>query len=368
MQKRANKKLGLWAWGRTEAHTLPVFCLGTSRSSKAGRRPRPAVALDQYGLGEGLHGCQHYRRRCKLVAPCCGEVFACRHCHNDEKQAGESDPNLRHELDRSQVQEVVCSLCDLRQPVATHCSRCSVEFGAYSCLKCNFFDDDTSKQQFHCDLCGLCRVGGAENYFHCHRCGCCYGKSLRDNHVCVENSMKQDCPICVEYLFDSVRQTSILPCGHTIHTDCLHDLEQASVRGSPADLPKCPVCSKSISNYSDEWSQLDKEIQETPMPRDYASWVVDILCNDCNQSNRVRWHVLGLCCPSCLSYNTRRIMPLARASMGSLDSADTNALEWTLPNLQEASPSPLPAVTQSPDRSPTRSPSPGQSSRSSPES
>lgn len=40
--------------------------------------------------GEGLHGCQHYRRRCKLVAPCCGEVFACRHCHNDEKQAGES--------------------------------------------------------------------------------------------------------------------------------------------------------------------------------------------------------------------------------------------------------------------------------------
>ena len=89
------------------------------------------------------------------------------------------DSNLRHELDRSQVQEVVCSLCDLRQPVATHCTRCSVEFGAYSCLKCNFFDDDTSKQQFHCDLCGICRVGGAENYFHCYRCGCCYGKSLR---------------------------------------------------------------------------------------------------------------------------------------------------------------------------------------------
>lgn len=40
--------------------------------------------------GEGLHGCQHYRRRCKLLAPCCGEVFACRHCHNDEKQARES--------------------------------------------------------------------------------------------------------------------------------------------------------------------------------------------------------------------------------------------------------------------------------------
>ncbi len=89
------------------------------------------------------------------------------------------DPLRRHELDRSQVREVVCSICSLQQPVATNCSGCHVQFGAYSCLKCNFFDDDTSKQQFHCDLCGLCRVGGAENFFHCNRCGCCYGKSLQ---------------------------------------------------------------------------------------------------------------------------------------------------------------------------------------------
>jgi hypothetical protein len=27
--------------------------------------------------------CEHYRRRCKIVAPCCKEVFPCRHCHND---------------------------------------------------------------------------------------------------------------------------------------------------------------------------------------------------------------------------------------------------------------------------------------------
>jgi RING finger/CHY zinc finger protein 1 len=30
-------------------------------------------------------GCDHYRRRCKLVAPCCNEVFWCRHCHNQVK-------------------------------------------------------------------------------------------------------------------------------------------------------------------------------------------------------------------------------------------------------------------------------------------
>ena len=31
----------------------------------------------------------HYRRRCRMVAPCCGEVFWCRHCHNELKTADE---------------------------------------------------------------------------------------------------------------------------------------------------------------------------------------------------------------------------------------------------------------------------------------
>ena len=34
---------------------------------------------------------------------------------------------------------------------------------------------------------------------------------------------------------------------------------------------------------------------------------VDILCNDCLQESKVRFHVVGLQCPSCRSYNTRRI-------------------------------------------------------------
>lgn len=27
--------------------------------------------------------CQHYRRRCRIRAPCCNEVYDCRHCHNE---------------------------------------------------------------------------------------------------------------------------------------------------------------------------------------------------------------------------------------------------------------------------------------------
>ncbi len=47
----------------------------------------------------------------------------------------------------------------------------------------------------------------------------------QENHVCVANSMKNDCPVCLEYLFDSVRRAAVLPCGHTVHADCLEVLE-----------------------------------------------------------------------------------------------------------------------------------------------
>jgi hypothetical protein len=101
------------------------------------------------------------------------------------------DATKRHTLDRKQVTEVICALCGTRQPVAASCSSCGVQFGRYACLKCNFFDDTTSKLQFHCDECGICRVGGRSNFFHCSTCNCCYSTSLQGSHVCVSNSMHQ---------------------------------------------------------------------------------------------------------------------------------------------------------------------------------
>ena len=29
-----------------------------------------------------FYRCKHYRRRCKIRAPCCNEIFSFRHCHN----------------------------------------------------------------------------------------------------------------------------------------------------------------------------------------------------------------------------------------------------------------------------------------------
>jgi RING finger/CHY zinc finger protein 1 len=59
------------------------------------------------------------------------------------------DPSKRHELDRTSVRELVCALCELRQPVAGACSGCGISFGAYACLACCFFDDDLKVQNMH---------------------------------------------------------------------------------------------------------------------------------------------------------------------------------------------------------------------------
>lgn len=90
---------------------------------------------------------------------------------------------------------------------------------------------------------------------------------LQDNHVCVENSMRQNCPVCFEYLFDSVRPAAVLPCGHTIHNGCLREMEQNRQLA-------CPVCMKSYADLSELWQRIDIEIAQTPMPQEYLTWQV----------------------------------------------------------------------------------------------
>ncbi|KAK8585801.1 hypothetical protein V6N13_050772 [Hibiscus sabdariffa] len=212
-------------------------------------------------FGKMGHGCQHYRRRCKIRAPCCNEVFPCRHCHNEALNLL-SNPFDRHDLVRQDVKQVICSVCDTEQPVAQVCSNCGVNMGEYFCKICNFFDDDTEKGQFHCHGCGICRVGGRENFFHCNKCGSCYSVSLRDNHTCVENSMQHHCPICYEYLFDSLKDTTVMKCGHTMHCECYHEMIKRHKYC-------CPICSKSVIDMSRTWKRIDEEIGATLMPEDY---------------------------------------------------------------------------------------------------
>ncbi|RZB82182.1 E3 ubiquitin-protein ligase MIEL1 isoform B [Glycine soja] len=264
--------------------------------------------LERLDFGKMGYGCKHYRRRCRIRAPCCNELYFCRHCHN-EATSMLSNPFDRHELVRQDVQHVVCSVCDTEQPVAQVCTNCGVRMGEYFCNICKFFDDDhwlhikqTGKKQFHCDDCGICRLGGRENYSHCSKCGCCYSNTLRDNHLCVENSMRHHCPICYEYLFDSLKDIAVMKCGHTMHSECYLEMLKR-------DKYCCPICSKSVMDMSRAWKRIDEEIEATVMPDDYRYRKVWILCNDCNDTTEVYFHILGQKCGHCSSYNTRAIAP-----------------------------------------------------------
>ena len=68
------------------------------------------------------------------------------------KNDKEPDPKKRHEVDRFAVTEVVCSMCDERQPVQQDCRKCGVRMGEYYCGICKFFDDDLSKVK-QCFVC-----------------------------------------------------------------------------------------------------------------------------------------------------------------------------------------------------------------------
>ncbi|URD93565.1 RING finger and CHY zinc finger domain-containing protein [Musa troglodytarum] len=157
------------------------------------------------------------------------------------------------------LQSVRTSLCPGVQQI---CINCGVCMGKYFCGTCKLFDDDVSKQQYHCSGCGICRIGGRENFFHCFTCGCCYSIVLKNSHSCVEGAMHHDCPVCFEYLFESTNDISVLPCGHTIHVNCLKEMQQHLQFA-------CPLCSKSVCDMSKVWEILDMEIAATPMPESY---------------------------------------------------------------------------------------------------
>ena len=195
-----------------------------------------------------------------------------------------------------------CALCLTVQPFGVACVACGTQFGRYACTLCRFFDDDCRKQQFHCEKCGICRVGGRDSFSHCDTCGCCYSNAIAHSHTCVERSTHSNCPVCLQFLFESIRPVSVLGCGHTIHEHCFLSL-------FAHHQFTCPTCSRSMCDMSGVWARRDAEIAATPMPDEYARVRVKIVCSDCSALAEVPWNVLGMKCPvsDCGSYNTRRI-------------------------------------------------------------
>ncbi|XP_065899984.1 uncharacterized protein [Dysidea avara] len=234
--------------------------------------------------------CSHYSRGCSLLAPCCGRVYPCRICHDEAEE---------HKMDHRLVETIQCRNCSKLQEVTNKCVECSTVFSeAYFCQHCRLFDDK-DKQQFHCDQCTICRVGGRDNYFHCSKCNLCWLTSFREAHKCKSNATHSVCPVCMEDVHSSRDNPYCLPCDHYLHRGCYGNLLENG-------LYKCPLCNTSMVDMTEHWKRLDEERKEWPMPRRYRNFTIKVLCQDCHETTTTQFHVIGLKCQSCGSYNTSR--------------------------------------------------------------
>uniref|UniRef100_A0A1L8DJ14 Putative vitellogenin n=1 Tax=Nyssomyia neivai TaxID=330878 RepID=A0A1L8DJ14_9DIPT len=254
----------------------------TTNTAEAGR------SGDDTKSGEKRVGCAHYKRRAKFVTPCCNKTYMCRYCHDEHES---------HYFNRRTVTQLICTECETRQRVQSECEKCGVRFGKYTCLVCNLFDDE-EKDQYHCDGCGICRVGGKDRFFHCEVCNMCLPLQLKiDGHRCVENVSRSNCPVCLEDIHTSRIPCHIPDCGHLIHRTCFEELLSS---GHYA----CPTCQTSMIDMSKLWEYLDQEVENSPMPKEYENYMVDILCKDCHKESNIPFHAVGLKCSFCGAYNT----------------------------------------------------------------
>jgi len=251
------------------------------------------VLLEEHIMGEV--GCSHYSRHCKLFCTKCDTAWACRICHNEADSS--------HELDRFAVVKISCNKCQTVQDKQSECTSCGIEFGKYSCLKCSMFDDN-EKGQFHCNGCGLCRIGGRENFKHCDLCGLCLPVSTWDEHKCLVGASQQRCSICMEFMHDS-RDTLIVPkCSHLMHSACANAMLKNG-------LYKCPICKRSMVDMSPTWKIYDRVVAQHIMPASYKGIHCSISCNDCNKNCIVKF-IIDLKCKLCGSYNTSKYGSLLR--------------------------------------------------------
>jgi len=258
----------------------------TRAIAEAAKRNR-SNTITYHNRDKNIWGCEHYPRRCSVKLGCCDEWFTCRLCHD-----AESD----HVCDRKSIQEVKCMSCNTVQPVAAECRNCKISFARYFCEICRLYDDSPGKPLYHCDKCGICRVG--LNNYHCDKCNACVAEgSNKGQHRCVNNALDVCCPCCQRYLYDSTDKVVFILCGHAMHASCLKDYAAHSYT--------CPLCHKELGDMTKLYKSYDEEIHAQRMPSEYANHRVVVKCYQCSHESDVSFHFTHHHrCLQCTSYNT----------------------------------------------------------------
>ncbi|KAJ2900439.1 hypothetical protein IWW38_000492 [Coemansia aciculifera] len=249
-----------------------------------------AFSTSYYDEERRILGCSHYQLKAKVLAPCCNQWVPCRFCH---------DENRRHTMDRFAVSHMKCMLCLEEQPVGQQCKGCQQDMGRYYCSTCRLIDDGPDKDIFHCEQCGICLSGRREDYYHCSVCDACVAVDAREEHSCRENRLKCTCPICDEWLSDSVLSIVQPKCQHLMHESCLSKHMEYSY--------KCPVCSASLCDTKAIFDLIECYMRCSVMPPEYHGKQSQVFCNDCHRRSTTNYHFLYHRCKACKSYNTNVI-------------------------------------------------------------
>ncbi|PYH95875.1 CHY and RING finger domain protein [Aspergillus ellipticus CBS 707.79] len=276
------------SYNLTAEDLMPTYAPRVEPESPLGE----AEDMDVEELEEAFLGCQHYKRNVKLQCHACKKWYTCRFCHDELED---------HHLDRPKTENMLCMLCGQAQPAAQLCGHCGERAAQYYCHACKLWDNDASKSIYHCNDCGICRIGQGlgKDFFHCKTCSVCLPISIENTHRCIERSTQCDCPICGDYMFTSPETVVFMRCGHSIHQKCLSEYAKNSYR--------CPICTKTITNMESTFRNLDRTIESQPMPAEFKDTRAFIYCNDCGAKSIVKYHWLGLRCDMCESYNTAQI-------------------------------------------------------------
>lgn len=105
-------------------------------------------------------GCEHYRRNVKLQCSTCNRWYTCRFCHDQVED---------HALIRKDTKNMLCMLCGTAQRAGEVCVACGASAARYYCSICKLWNDDPDKNIYHCNDCGICRIGRGlgKDFFHC---------------------------------------------------------------------------------------------------------------------------------------------------------------------------------------------------------
>lgn len=233
--------------------------------------------------------CFHYKKLCdKFYFSCCNKYYDCCKCHNQKETCG----------NEIKIESINCVKCNNRQDPSEKCKYCDIKFSRSFCKICNIWSE---KFIYHCEKCTICRIGTADKLFHCDNCQACIKKSKTPGeieHVCKSNLSKTiDCSLCLENSKTSQNKLMVLDCNHVVHHECL-------VVSLENNNYKCPCCRKSMIKMDMFWRNVDMQIMLHPLPEEIKK-KVNIICYDCcENSDQVDWHILGIKCIKCNSYNT----------------------------------------------------------------